>query len=380
MKKRGLLFAGLMLAGVTQVQAMPYGYYDARSVAMGNVSVATGGITTAALSNPGMLSVNESDDTFALLIPAIGVQAIDDGDVIDSIDEFQEIEDQGFQTVNDRLRQVELLQGLENSSLMLGVTPNAAVLYSGDNYTWGVSLRANATASVSVVEVNTDYLTDGVTPPDATVQALGVMTTEVGLPIGTDFSLAGMQLSVGIMPKMVNVDGITYSRSISDADVEDAFDEETDLGSFTTLDAGVVLNVLDSVRVGLVAKNLLEETKTIPAQGSISAVDINFDRHLRAGVAFDGGFFTLAADMDLTEIDPVGFESPSKMFSVGAELNTFEVFQLRAGYQTNTASGSNDPDLLSFGVGLWLGFHLDAAVVVGDDSSFGGFVQTGFRF
>ena len=68
------------------------------------------------------------------------------------------------------------------------------------------------------------------------------------------------------------------------------------------------------------------------------------------------------------------------MFSVGAELNTFEVFQLRAGYQTNTASGSNDPDLLSFGVGLWLGFHLDAAVVVGDDSSFGGFVQTGFRF
>lgn len=374
MKKRGLLFAGLMLAGVTQVQAMPYGYYDARSVAMGNVSVATGGITTAALSNPGMLSVNESDDTFALLIPAIGVQAVDDGDVIDSIDEFQEIEDQTAQTLADRQRQVAILQGLENSSLMLGVTPNAAVLYSGDNYTWGVSMRANATASVSITDIDTNIVN-----PDATVQALGVMTTEIGLPIGTDISLAGMQLSVGIMPKMVNVDGITYSRSISDADVEDAFDEETDLGSFTTLDAGVVLNVLDSVRVGLVAKNLLEETKTITANVN-TPLDINFDRHLRAGVAFDGGFFTLAADMDLTEIEPVGFESPSKMFSVGAELNTFEVFQLRAGYQSNMASGSNDPDLLSFGVGLWLGFHLDAAVVVGDDSSFGGFVQTGFRF
>lgn len=374
MKKRGLLFAGLMLAGVTQVQAMPYGYYDARSVAMGNVSVATGGITTAALSNPGMLTVNENDDTFALLFPAIGVQAVDDGDVIDSIDEFQEIEDQTAQTLADRQRQVAILQGLENSSLMLGVTPNAAVLYSGDNYTWGVSMRANATASVSITDIDTNIVN-----PDATVQALGVMTTEIGLPIGTDISLAGMQLSVGIMPKMVNVDGITYSRSISDADVEDAFDEETDLGSFTTLDAGVVLNVLDSVRVGLVAKNLLEETKTITANVN-TPLDINFDRHLRAGVAFDGGFFTLAADMDLTEIEPIGFESPSKMFSVGAELNTFEVFQLRAGYQSNMASGSNDPDLLSFGVGLWLGFHLDAAVVVGDDSSFGGFVQTGFRF
>jgi hypothetical protein len=287
MKKRGLLFAGLMLAGVTQVQAMPYGYYDARSVAMGNVSVATGGITTAALSNPGMLSVNENDDTFALLIPAIGVQAIDDGDVIDSIDEFQEIENQGTPTITGIQRQIEILEGLENSSLMLGVTPNVAALYSGDNYTWGVSLRANATASVSVIDIDTNIVN-----PDATVQAIGVMTTEVGLPIGTDFSLAGMQLSVGIMPKMVNVDGITYRRSVSTIDVEDAFDEESDLGSFTTLDAGVVVNVLDSVRVGLVAKNLLEETKTIPVgpNNPAAPIDINFDRHLRAGVAFDGGF------------------------------------------------------------------------------------------
>jgi|GEM_PF-1955709 len=373
MKKHGLLFAGLMLTGVTHVQAMPYGYYDARSVAMGNVSVATGGITTAALSNPGMLTVNENDDTFALLFPAIGVQAVDDGDVIDSIDEFQAINQQ---PVPDRARQVEIIQGLENSSLMLGVTPNAAIIYSGDSYTWGVSLRANASASVIITDFN-----ESMVNPDATVEAIGVMTTEIGLPIGTDFSLAGMQLSVGIMPKMVNVDGLTYSRTLSNADVEDAFDEETDLGSFTTLDAGVVLNVLDSVRVGLVAKNLIEETKTIPVSVNTPVpVDVNFDRHLRAGVAFDGGFFTLAADMDLTEIDPIGFESPSKMLSVGAELNTFEVFQLRAGYQTNTASGSNDPDLLSLGVGLWLGFHLDAAVVVGDDSSLGGFVQTGFRF
>lgn len=377
MKKRGLLFAGLMLAGATQVQAMPYGYYDARSVAMGNVSVATGGITTAALSNPGMLTVNENDDTFALLFPAIGVQAVDDGDVIDSIDEFQDIEDQAFQSSADLQRQYDLIAGLENSSLTLGVTPNAAIIYSGDSFTWGVSMRANASASVSVVDFNNSLVN-----PDATVQAIGVMTTEIGLPIGTDFSLAGMQLSVGIMPKMVNVDGIAYRRSIENIDVEDAFDEEIDLGSFTTLDAGVVLNVLDSVRVGLVAKNLLEETKTMPVgpNNPTAPIDINFDRHLRAGVAFDGGFFTLAADMDLTEIEPIGFESPSKMFSVGAELNTFEVFQLRAGYQTNTASGSNDPDLLSLGVGLWLGFHLDAAVVVGDDSSFGGFVQTGFRF
>lgn len=379
MNKRSLLFAGIMLSGVTQVQALPYGFYDARSVAMGNVSVATGGITTAAFSNPGMLTVNENDDTFALLLPAIGVQAIDDGDVIDSIDEFQEIEDQidsqsGIATPAQRLREVELVQGLENSSLLLNVTPATAVVYSGDNYTWGVTLRGNGVATVSVINID-----ESLASPDATVQALGVLTTEVGLPIGTDFSVAGMQLSVGIIPKLVNVNGLSYSANISDADVEDAFDEDSDLGSFTTLDAGVALNVMDSLRVGVVAKNLIEQKKTI-TNNVDTPVDINFDTQLRAGVAFDTGFMTVAADMDLIEIDPVGFESPSKMLSVGAELNTFDVFQLRAGYQTNMASGSNDPDLLSVGFGLWLGFHLDAAVVVGDDSSLGGFVQTGFRF
>ena len=58
MKKRSLLFSGLMLAGMTSAYALPYGFNDARSVAMGNVSVATGGVTTAAFSNPAMLMVN----------------------------------------------------------------------------------------------------------------------------------------------------------------------------------------------------------------------------------------------------------------------------------------------------------------------------------
>ncbi len=56
MIKRSLLSAGLLAASLfNNAYALPYGFYDARSVGMGNVSVATGGITTAALSNPGPL-------------------------------------------------------------------------------------------------------------------------------------------------------------------------------------------------------------------------------------------------------------------------------------------------------------------------------------
>lgn len=89
---------------------------------------------------------------------------------------------------------------------------------------------------------------------------------------------------------------------------------------------------------------------------------------------------TLAADMDLTERKPILTENPSKSMSIGAEFDAFNTVQIRAGYQTNLASGSTDPDLLSVGLGLWLGFNLDVAVVAGEDSSLGGFIQTGFHF
>jgi len=106
---------------------------------------------------------------------------------------------------------------------------------------------------------------------------------------------------------------------------------------------------------------------------------------MRGGVSYHNSFLTVAADMDLTEIDPIKvagipIEDPSKMLSVGVELNALDFMQIRAGYQTNMASGATAPDVLSAGIGFWLGFHLDVAVTAAEDSSFGAFVQTGFRF
>lgn len=370
MNKRSLLIAGLLAAAaVTNVYALPYGFYDARSVAMGNVSMATGGITTAALSNPGMLAINESNDTHALLLPAIGVQVIDDGNMIDLVDEFQDLD--GSSNPADVLRQVAILNELDNASLIAAVIPNIAYVYSGDDFTWGITLRGNAVVSAGVRNVNTNPAN-----PDADIVALGVGITEIGIPMGTKFSFAGMQMSVGITPRFVQVDAITYSQSISTGDLENITDGDTeDLGSYATLDVGIVVSVLDTLRVGLVVKDLVGNTFT-----TNSGDTIEFDTHYRLGAAFDIGFMTIAADYDLTERDPIGFENPSQSFSVGAEFDTFSVAQLRLGYQTNLADGATDPNLISAGVGFWLGFNLDIAVVVGDDSSFGGFVQTGFHF
>ncbi len=371
----------LAAASISNVYALPYGFYDARSVGMGNVSVATGGITTAAFSNPGMLSVNENSDKFALLLPAIGAQVIEDGNVVDLVDEFQTLVDN--QDPNDIPRLTEIINELDGASVVAAVVPNAAFVYSGDSITWGITLRANAVVSSKVRDVNFSTVV-----PDAITQNLGVAIAEIGIPIGMDFDVAGMQIAVGVTPRYVQVGAIEYVELLSQASFDDIRDRDVeDLGSFTTFDAGVSLNFLDTFRVGFVAKNLIEESKTtsgftgnpVPELNQPGTV-ISFDTQYRVGASFDGGFFTLAADMDLNERKPIGFENPSQSLSVGAEFDAFSIAQLRVGYQTNMASGATDPDLLSVGVGFWLGFNLDVAVVAGEDSSYGAFIQTGFHF
>jgi len=402
MKKRSLLFSGLMLAGMTSAYALPYGFSDARSVAMGNVSVATGGVTTAAFSNPAMLMVNETDETFALHV-GVGAVFIEDGGITDDIDEFQAIEDQIDSIVlNDPSNTAELLDALnaqrqiignlDGDSLLGRATPNVALVYGGDSFSVAVTAGGEAYASGAIDNVTgtTGIITEGSIAadladnsvlddvPSADLEAVGVITQEVGISIATNTTILGMDVSYGIKPKVVSAEAITFRQAIDTVDVEDIIDDSTqDLGSFTTLDAGIAIGVTESIRVGMVAKNLISETLTVNTNGFNK--DIDFDTQLRVGVSYNTSFMTVAADMDLIESDPVLVEDANKMLALGVELNAFDFVQLRAGYQTNLASGASADDLISAGVGLWLGFNLDIAAVVSEDSV-GAFVQTGFRF
>jgi len=402
MKKRSLLFSGLMLAGVTSAYALPYGFSDARSVAMGNVSVATGGVTTAAFSNPAMLMVNETDETFALHIGA-GAVFIEDGGITDDIDEFQAIADQIDSIVQNDFSntaamlnalnaQTAVLDNLSGDSLIGRGTPNVALVYGGDSFSVAVTAGGEAYASGVINVANTvtilesdiiaDLGDDGTLNdslnvgyiPSADLKAIGVITQEIGVSIASNVTLLGMDISFGIKPKVISAEAIDTSLTIDTVDVEDIIDDSRqDLGSFTTLDAGVAIGVTESIRVGVVAKNLISETLTV------NTSEIDFDTQLRVGVSYNTSFMTVAADMDLIESDPIQTEDANKMLALGVELNAFDFVQLRAGYQTNMASGAKADDLISAGVGLWLGFNLDIAAVISEDSV-GAFVQTGFRF
>ena len=371
MIRKSLISAGLMLAA-SNASAVSYGFFDARSVAMGDVSVATGYITTGALSNPAMMSINEQNEDFALLIPAIGLQAIDNGGMVDLIDELQLLDETDPGNA-DRL--IEISNQLDGTSVFGNASLNAALVYAADNFSIGFSYRGAGAA---------DALYDETVPgvpntsaPQGNLEANGLLIEEFGVALSSQITLLGVDVAVGIRPKIVSMETITYSEDIYLVDTGDIIDDaiEQDLGDFSSIDAGIALQVFDSVTLGLVAKNLIEDTLT----DSFGA-KYDFDTHLRAGIAYSNSFMTLAADVDLTEIDPIASEDPSKVMAVGVELNALDFMQLRAGYKSNIADGADEPDLISAGVGLWFGFHLDIAVVAGDDDSFGAFVQSGFRF
>jgi F plasmid transfer operon, TraF, protein len=387
MNSKKLLLGALIASAATSAQAVPYGFYDARSVGMGNVSVATGGLAVAGLSNPAMLIMNENKDSFALLLPAVGAQLIDNGGLLDKADQLQILSDQFTanpnQTTYDEM--AALLQSMNNTSLSVNGDVNLALAYAGDNWAFAGTFRGYVGAGAGVFNVVAPPYVNTSTPePTASFQGVGVLVTETGFSVATKFDVMGMNLAVGVTPKNVSVESsITNVITVNALDTNDPVTDTTEetLGSFTTVDAGVALQVTDSISVGLVAKNLLSESfaSTINDPAG-NPYQINFDTHMRAGAAYHNSFMTLAADMDLTEIDPISFEDPSKMLALGLELNAFDFLQLRAGYQTNMASGSTEPNLLSAGIGLWLGFHLDAAVVVGSDSSIGAMAQLGFSF
>ena len=242
MINKTLVAAGLFAAGISTASAVPYGFFDARSVAMGNVSVATGGVQTAAFSNPAMLSVNEGDDSIALLLPAIGAQVVDDGDVIDKIDEFQDLDNSG--NPQDILRQIAIINDLatSNSNVMVNATANAALVYAADSFTMAGHYRSYGSATAAVMDYN-----GSITDPDADLIGFGYLAQELGFSVATQFSLGGMDIAVGVRPKTVDLEAVVYNQLVSQSEVDDILDGSSqDLGSFTTMDAGVAINVLDS--------------------------------------------------------------------------------------------------------------------------------------
>lgn len=378
--------------------AIPFSF-EARSLGMGGVSVSTADLATAAWANPAMLTNQGMDDDFSLLI-GIGAMVRDNDDLISDIEDFQDADDRRNAAIDSSdvpaaaqatLDMHSIVRNVESKVIAPEVTGLTAMGIAFDSFAMAISIRTDLIGGGVVTDLSCNPTSPGCDPAELVsdqfniLNVEGVQATEFGVSFAKDFQLFDRKFSFGIKPKIVDLKSFTYRESILTASsgLDNATDKENklDLGTFSTIDLGMAVDLTDSVRLGLTLRNLITEDFAVGAQ------TLNFDTESRIGVSYHNSFVTVAADYDLIENEPLlanpSFEGlRTQYLAVGAEFNALDFMMLRVGALKNLAdgiSGGAQDTTLTAGIGFWLGFNLDIAVIYADNS-LGGMLQTGFRF
>ncbi len=395
------ILAVIVLSALAQaVQALPF-TFEARSLGMGGVAVATADLATAAWANPAMLTNQPVEDDWSLLI-GLGGLLRDPDDLESDINDFQDADERreealdamdpdGVLRATGEMRRI--LGGIDSKIIAVEATLLVAMAISFESFSMAVSARSDVIAAGSVTDISCPApLIDPNCDPDELLSdefnilnLEGVRATEIGVSFAKDFQLWGRKISIGIKPKIVELDAFTFQESIrtidADYDLINRDDDKDSLGTFETIDLGLAYDVSDSVRLGLTLRNLLTDEFDIGDQTLV------MDTEARFGVAYHNNFMVAAIDLDLVENEPLlandSFVSLKTQYvSIGAEFNALKYLKLRVGASRNLASGISDgakDTSYTAGVGIWLGFNLDIAAIY-NDHSVGVFLQTGFQF
>ena len=330
-----------------------------------------------------------------------GVFVRDNDDLITDIDDFQAADARREAAISagdvpaevqSTLEMANIISGIDNKNIAADVSVAVAAGAAFEDFSMALSIRSDAIGAGTVTETSQTVL-EVIDDTKNIVNIEGVIATEYGLSLAKDFQIMQRKVSIGIKPKIVDLQSFSYREAMLTIDGEDELtndDNKKDLGDFTTVDLGAAIDLSESFRLGLTVRNLVTDEFDIDL-GVIDGVPVtgklNFDTEARLGLAYHTNFFTLAVDYDLKENQPLlsnpVFDSlKTQYLAVGAEFNAFDFAQLRVGARKNLADGiaaSAKDTAITAGIGFWLGFNLDVAAVYAENSV-GGFLQAGFRF
>lgn len=249
--------------------------------------------------------------------------------------------------------------------------------------------QTNATTAANTL--NTITLSNSASDPElkSTVQLVAYAITDFGLSFSREFDIKGETIAFGITPKLQRISTFHFAEQIDgfdDADSDRFTDSQKDYSSFN-IDLGASYRFGESNKwmLGVVAKNLFGGSfayDPVTIDGEVYTGSVKLNPQLRAGVAYNGDWTSVAFDLDLVENDSVAFESATQYAAIGAEFDVFRTLQLRVGYRTNlSASGQN---VVSAGIGLSpFGIHIDVAAMANPSDAkkeAGIALETGFYF
>ena len=234
-----------------------------------------------------------------------------------------------------------------------------------DTFTYGGTGRPASEGDIAIFE--NGALASGADSITLASEAhiIAVAVTDIALTISREFDFSGTPVAIGISPKLQRLDVYDYIVSVEDeVDTGDISDFGVDDTGFN-LDIGTSMQFGEEQqgKVGIVFKNLLSNELE-----SIGGQVVEIQPQVRVGVAYEAfGWINLAADLDLTENEPLAFEDPSQFLGFGLELDIFGFMQGRAGYRTNLASTGQEVVSVGFGLSPFSLFHMDLGVYTNTD-------------
>src|SRR3569623_463452 len=372
-KRLVLLSLPILLAATQQAEAVSFGTFDPRSMAMGGTGVAAGTSANAGFFNPALLAAGRDGEDFSLEFPVIGARVAAPDDMVSSLDDFQSADyvdrfsqavDQWNAATNGPELQAakaavvstgrQLVTGLgtiSNKALQGEVNVGAVVGIPSKSLGASVQLSSRAVGGGLL-----DVTQQDVTAINAVIDGLDNNAT-TGIVDGNG--------------KLMQVTTFDYRVDVDTGDL--SLDQGKKTYTDFNIDLGALHRYSNGWSTGVVVKNLIPQTYKTSLGNSIK-----LDPQARLGLAYEHSWITVASDIDLLENAAVGFDGPSQYLSLGAELNAWHTVQFRLGYRHNLSDSDTSVATVGFGLSPF-GVHVDIAAM-GNSNEVGAGLQLGFRF
>ncbi len=413
------LLAGVASASVlfsSQVAALPYGSLDPYGFSLGGTGVAHGTNANAIFYNPALLSITGETQEISLMA---GARFSDKEKVLDALATYQDngmeaaydtaLDDYKAGASNGRQDVVDTTTALGNQLVLMANKPIQreylyAAVFAIPNKKIDMSLLIDSreVGGAQIFPTSNDInellrvrneAGEGSLSPDESFDSSqltshmlgrGLIMNEIGLSLSSVFNVGGHDIAFGMTPKFVMATSFDYALSVIVADYDSSLGQKRD--NAIDIDVGAAKEFDNGWTTGFAIKNLIgQEYQTQPYVDpkltglgfTVNPSIIKIKPQARIGASHTTKWTTVAFDLDLNESESFGFDSKTQYLALGAQLNVFEMTQLRLGYRHNMSDTSTS--IATIGIGLDLsGVQLDLAAGASEDE-IAYSIQIGFR-
>jgi F plasmid transfer operon, TraF, protein len=386
------LASAVVLANILALPAIAE-VYSTRNFAMGGAGVASSKYDAAAGSNGALLTRFDEDDGIAWIVPAIGLEASDKDDVIDTLDDIPDL----YDTLEFQIDAGDNAGALGTADSIIGklqdvtgspVRLNGAALigFARPSKTLGIAFDIRTYfEAVAIADYDSDdeaiileaIATDNSDLLDDTQSSgytVGVAVSEAALTLAREFSLSnGNALSVSVTPKFQRVDTLIYAVTVQDYDSDD-FDDNTTDDNNLNIDLGFSYAMGENWVFGLRARNLISEdydTELIVFDNQSFQGTYEIEPSAVAGAAYSGESFTATLEADLVENNSFKNLDETQFIRAGFEYNAWNWAQIRLGYRYDMEDTREDVITAGLGFSPWDVFHFGLSGSYGNNDTYG---------